>query len=356
MSPRPSVVRIAAEVSSGARSAVSVAEEALAAIAAYDAVQAQAWICRVEPEAVLAQARAVDAWIAAGEVLPLAGVPFAVKDNIDVAGLPTTAACPAYAYTPAVSAEVVARLIAAGAILMGKTNLDQFATGLVGARSPYGQPRCVYNLDYVSGGSSSGSGVAVGAGLVAFALGTDTAGSGRVPAAFNGLIGLKPTKGRWSTSGVIPACRSLDCVTVMTNDVADAALVDQVAAGFDAADPYSRRAPATPPASLGASFRFAVPRADQLVFMGDGEAEVFFGQAVERLKAMGGVAVEIDVEPLLEAAKLLYSGPWVAERTAAIEDLIRDNPGAIHPTVRAIVQGGIGVTGVEAFKGQYQLA
>ncbi|WP_374345491.1 allophanate hydrolase [Phenylobacterium sp.] len=356
MSPRPSVVRIAAEVSSGARSAVSVAEEALAAIAAYDAVQAQAWICRAEPEAVLAQARAVDAWIAAGEVLPLAGVPFAVKDNIDVAGLPTTAACPAYAYTPAVSAEVVARLIAAGAILMGKTNLDQFATGLVGARSPYGQPRCVYNLDYVSGGSSSGSGVAVGAGLVAFALGTDTAGSGRVPAAFNGLIGLKPTKGRWSTSGVIPACRSLDCVTVMTNDVADAALVDQVAAGFDAADPYSRRAPATPPASLGASFRFAVPRADQLVFMGDGEAEVFFGQAVERLKAMGGVAVEIDVEPLLEAAKLLYSGPWVAERTAAIEDLIRDNPGAIHPTVRAIVQGGIGVTGVEAFKGQYQLA
>ncbi len=356
MSPRPSVVRIAAEVSSGARSAVSVAEEALAAIAAYDAVQAQAWICRAEPEAVLAQARAVDAWIAAGEVLPLAGVPFAVKDNIDVAGLPTTAACPAHAYTPAVSAEVVARLIAAGAILMGKTNLDQFATGLVGARSPYGQPRCVYNLDYVSGGSSSGSGVAVGAGLVAFALGTDTAGSGRVPAAFNGLIGLKPTKGRWSTSGVIPACRSLDCVTVMTNDVADAALVDQVAAGFDAADPYSRRAPATPPASLGASFRFAVPRADQLVFMGDGEAEVFFGQAVERLKAMGGVAVEIDVEPLLEAAKLLYSGPWVAERTAAIEDLIRDNPGAIHPTVRAIVQGGIGVTGVEAFKGQYQLA
>lgn len=356
MSPRPSVVRIAAEVSSGARSAVSVAEEALAAIAAYDAVQAQAWIRRVEPDAVLAQARAVDSWVAAGEVLPLAGVPFAVKDNIDVAGLPTTAACPAYAYVPDQTAEVVARLIAAGAILMGKTNLDQFATGLVGARSPYGQPRCVYNLDYVSGGSSSGSGVAVGAGLVAFALGTDTAGSGRVPAAFNGLIGLKPTKGRWSTSGVIPACRSLDCVTVMTNDVADAALVDQVAAGFDAADPYSRRAPAVAPQALGADFRFAVPRKDQLVFMGDGEAEVFFGLAIERLKAMGGRPVEVDVEPLLEAAKLLYSGPWVAERTAAIEDLIRDNPGAIHPTVRAIVQGGIGVTGVEAFKGQYQLA
>lgn len=356
MSPRPSVVRIAAEVSSGARSAVSVAEAALAAIAAYDAVQAQAWICRPAPEAVLAQARAVDAWVAAGEVLPLAGVPFAVKDNIDVAGLPTTAACPAYTYVPDQTAEVVARLMAAGAILMGKTNLDQFATGLVGARSPYGQPRCVYNLDYVSGGSSSGSGVAVGAGLVAFALGTDTAGSGRVPAAFNGLIGLKPTKGRWSTSGVIPACRSLDCVTVMTNDVADAALVDQVAAGFDAADPYSRRAPAVAPQTLGASFRFAVPRRDQLVFMGDAEAEVFFWRAVDRLKAMGGTAVEIDVEPLLEAAKLLYSGPWVAERTAAIEDLIRDNPGAVHPTVRAIVQGGIGVTGVETFKGLYQLA
>lgn len=352
---RPSVVAIAAEVSSGARRAVTVAAEALDAIAAYDAVQAQAWICRPDPEAVLAQARAVDARIAAGEVLPLAGAPFAVKDNIDVAGLPTTAACPAYAYEPQASAHLVEKLIAAGAILMGKTNLDQFATGLVGARSPYGAPACVYNLDYVSGGSSSGSAVAVGAGLVAFALGTDTAGSGRVPAALNGLIGFKPTKGRWSTSGVVPACRTLDCVTVMTHDVADAALVDSVIAGFDPADPYSRRAGVEPPA-FGAAFSFGVPRADQLVFMGDDQAQAFYGRAVERLTAMGGAAVEVDIAPLLEAAKLLYSGPWVAERTAAVEELLLANPTAIHPVVRAILQGGLGVSGVDSFKGFYALA
>lgn len=352
---RPSVTAIAAEVSSGKRSAESVIAEALDSIAAYDDVQAHAWIMRPDPQAVLAQARAVDARIAAGERLPLAGVPFAVKDNIDVAGLPTTAACPAYAYVPNETATVVTRLLAAGAILMGKTNLDQFATGLVGARSPYGAPACVYNRDYVSGGSSSGSAVAVAAGLVAFALGTDTAGSGRVPAAFNGLIGFKPTKGRWSSSGVVPACRSLDCVTVLANDVADAALVDSVVAAFDPTDAYSRRPPAAPPL-LGESFRFGVPKADQLIFMGDDQAQAFYGQAVTRLTAAGGVAVEIDIEPLLEAAKLLYSGPWVAERTAAIEPLLRQTPAAVHPVVRAILQGGFGVTGVETFRGLYALA
>jgi allophanate hydrolase len=350
-----SVSAIAAEVSSGRRTAEAVANEALEAIEAYDAVQAHAWIMRPDPQTVLAQARAVDARIAAGEVLPLAGVPFAVKDNIDVAGLPTTAACPAYAYEPAVSAHLVDRLLAAGAILMGKTNLDQFATGLVGARSPYGAPGCVYNRDYVSGGSSSGSAVAVAAGLVAFALGTDTAGSGRVPAAFNGLIGYKPTKGRWSTSGVVPACRTLDCVTVMTHAVADAALVDSVAAGFDPTDPYSRKAPPQG-SSFPAAFRFGVPRADQLVFMGDAQAEAFYAQAIARLTAAGGMAVEVDIAPLLEAAKLLYSGPWVAERTAAIEDLVRDNPAAVHPVVRAILQGGFGLSAVDAFKGFYALA
>ena len=246
---RLSITAIASAVSSGARSAESVIAQALEAIAAYDEVQAHAWIMRPDPQTVLTQARAVDARVAAGERLPLAGVPFAVKDNIDVAGLPTTAACPAYAYDPEDTATVAARLLAAGAICMGKTNLDQFATGLVGARSPYGAPACVYNLAYVSGGSSSGSAVAVAAGLVAFALGTDTAGSGRVPAAFNGLIGFKPTKGRWSTSGVVPACRSLDCVTVLANDVADAALVDSVVAAFDPSDTYSRRAPSATDAS-----------------------------------------------------------------------------------------------------------
>jgi len=350
-----SVIAIAAEVSAGLRSAERIAADALAAIAAYDQVQAHAWICRPDPETVLAQARSVDQRIAAGEILPLAGVPFAIKDNIDVAGLPTTAACPAYAYEPAVTAHVVTRLLEAGAVLMGKTNLDQFATGLVGARSPYGAPQCVYNRDYISGGSSSGSAVAVAAGLVAFALGTDTAGSGRVPAAFNGLIGFKPTKGRWSTSGVVPACRTLDCVTVMTRTVADATLVDQVCAGFDPTDAYSRIAPATPQAP-GQAFKFGVPRPDQLVFMGDDQAKAFYARAIARLTALGGRAVEVDIEPLLEAAKLLYSGPWVAERTAVIEDLLRHQPAAVHPTVRAILQGGFGISAVEAFKGIYALA
>ena len=231
---------IAAAVQSGQTTAVAQVEAALARITAYDAIQPQIWISRASAEQVLAAARAVDARIAAGEKLPLAGVPYAAKDNIDVAGFETTAACPAFAYTPEASATVTARLAAAGAICVGKTNLDQFATGLVGVRSPYGIPRNAFNRAYISGGSSSGSAVAVAAGLVPIALGTDTAGSGRVPAAFNHLIGFKPTKGRWSTNGVVPACRSIDCVTVFAHTTADAALVDKVLARFDPADPWSK--------------------------------------------------------------------------------------------------------------------
>ena len=320
------------------------ARTALASIAAYDAVQAQAWICRVPETQVLATAADID------PALPLAGLTFAVKDNIDVAGLPTTAACPAFAYAPAQSAEVVRRLISAGAVLVGKTNLDQFATGLVGTRSPYGAPHCVFNRDYISGGSSSGSAVVVAAGLVDFALGTDTAGSGRVPAAFNGLIGFKPTKGRWSTSGVVPACRSLDCVSVFTKDAALAARIDAVLAGFDPADSYSRRTRAR---ALPARPRYGVPRADQLNFFGDLQAEAMFFRALDRLD---GERVEVDIEPLLEAARLLYSGPWVAERTAALKDLLAANPAAIHPVVRAIVQAGAGISAPEAFEGFYALA
>jgi len=351
---RLSAAAIAAEVRAGRRSAEDVARDSLARIAAYDAVQPQAWIERPRTEDVLAAARAVDVRIAAGEDLPLAGVPFAVKDNIDVAGLPTTAACPAFAYRPETDATVVARLLAAGAVMMGKTNLDQFATGLVGTRTPFGIPHCVFNCDYVSGGSSSGSAVAVGAGVVAFALGTDTAGSGRVPAAFNGLVGWKPTKGRWSTSGLVPACRSLDCITVFTADAADAALVDAVASGFDSADPYSRREQAGP-ARFGETWRLAVPRLDQLQFFGDEAAARFYDDAIARLAAAGATLVEVDIAPLLEAAQLLYAGPWVAERTAAIEDLLRTKPGAVHPVVRAIVQGGFAVSGVDTFKGLYAL-
>jgi allophanate hydrolase len=352
--PRLSVEAISGAVNAGA-SAVEIAKAALEAVAAYDAVQPQVWILRLSEDAVLAQARAVDARVAAGETLPLAGVPFAVKDNIDVGGLATTAACPAFAYTPDRSATVVERLVAAGAVLVGKTNLDQFATGLVGARSPYGAPRCVFNQAFVSGGSSSGSAVAVAAGLVAFALGTDTAGSGRVPAAFNHLVGLKPSKGRWSTRGLVPACRSLDCISVFSADLAGAGLVDAVLAAFDPEDDYSRRAPAASPQLPTNAFRFAIPHPEQRIFLGDAESEALYAAAISRLEAAGGVAVEVDIAPLLDAARLLYTGPWVAERTAAVEALLRTSPGAIEPTVRAIVQSGLSVSGVETFRGLYAL-
>jgi allophanate hydrolase len=348
---RRSVADIAAAVNGGASSAVAVAEETLARLAAYDAVQPQIWISRIAPDAYLAAARAVDARIAAGEQLPLAGVPYAAKDNIDVAGFETTAACPAFAYKPEASAGVIERLTAAGAICIGKTNLDQFATGLVGTRSPYGIPRNAYNLAYVSGGSSSGSSVAVAAGLVGFALGTDTAGSGRVPAAFQHLIGYKPSKGRWSTRGLVPACRTLDCITVFTDDVADARLVDEVVAGFDPADPYSKLLANRPiqPRRIG------VPRVDQRIFFGDPDAEYFYDRAIAKLGETAQI-VEIDIEPLLEAAQLLYGGPWVAERTAAIADLLATNPDAIDPTVREVVAPGTEISAVELWNGMYRLA
>ena len=345
--------RLSAEVNAGRIRAVDIAADALARIAQYCEVQPAAFIHRSSDTDVLQQAREVDARVASGQRLPLAGVPYAVKDNIDVAALPTTAACPGFSYLPNRSASVVDRLRQAGALCMGKTNLDQFATGLVGTRSPYGAPRCVFNREFVSGGSSSGSAVAVAAGIVAFALGSDTAGSGRVPAAFNGLIGLKPTKGRWSTQGLVPACRSLDCITVFTANVEDAALVDEVVAGFDAEDPYSRQPRAVP--AVGNAFRFGVPRPEQLQFFGDEASGRLYQQALCRMVATGGTPIEVDIAPLLKAAQLLYSGPWVAERTAALEDFLRKSPGAVHPVVRAIIAAGAGVTGVQAFRGQYEL-
>ncbi len=348
---RLSAGAIAAAVNAGKTSALGVIEATLARLAAYDAVQPQVWISRASAEDLLAQARAIDARVAAGEHLPLAGVPYAAKDNIDVAGLETTAACPAFAYRPESDAGVIERLRAAGAICVGKTNLDQFATGLVGTRSPYGAPRNASNLAYVSGGSSSGSAVAVAAGLVAFALGTDTAGSGRVPAAFNHLVGLKPTKGRWSTRGLVPACRSIDCITVFTDALADAQLVDAVVAGFDGADPFSRPLADVPITGR----RIGVPRPDQRVFFGDLQAEELYDRA---LAAMGrqGELVEIDIAPLLEAAQLLYGGPWVAERTAAVEALLKDNPEAIDPVVRSIIAPGLAMGATEVWNGIYRLA
>jgi allophanate hydrolase len=304
-----------------------------------------AWIT-VAPRAGLeAAARELEQRRARGEALPLYGVPFGVKDNIDVAGLSTTAACPAFAYTPAASAPVVARLVAAGALVVGKTNMDQFATGLVGVRSPYGVPRNPFDAKLIPGGSSSGSAVAVASGVVSFALGTDTAGSGRVPAAFNNLVGLKPSRGLLSTRGVVPACRSRDCVSVFGLTVDDVVRVADVARGFDEGDPYSRReadqlsfrGPAPP-----ARFRFGVPGDEQLTFglASPPEAEAsrrLYGAARERLAAFGGEPVTIDFTAFEEAAALLYGSAFVAERLEAAGELLARDPGALLPVLRTIL-------------------
>jgi allophanate hydrolase len=330
-----------------------IAEEVLAAIAAHD--DQAVWIGGPCAARLRAQAASLDGRDAA--LLPLYGIPFAVKDNIDVAGLPTTAACPAFAYVPGRSAPVVEALEAAGAMLVGKTNLDQFATGLVGLRSPYGVPRNVLVPDRVPGGSSSGSAVAVAAGLVAFALGTDTAGSGRVPAMMNGIVGLKPTRGLVSTRGVVPACRSLDCVSVFAASVEDAMAVLSVAAVFDPEDPFARAAPpgALAPAGLWDRPLLGIPRAADLRFFGRAAPEAAFRAAVTACAGFADI-VEIDFAPFEEAARLLYQGPWVAERTAVVERLLAHDPDAIHPVVRGIVGRGRELSAIETFRAQYRLA
>ncbi|AIO35831.1 allophanate hydrolase [Burkholderia cenocepacia] len=296
--------------------------------------------------------------------LPLYGVPFAIKDNIDLAGIPTTAACPAYAYTPERSAPVVERLIAAGAIPVGKTNLDQFATGLSGQRSPYGACRNALDPRYASGGSSSGSAVAVALGVATFSLGTDTAGSGRVPAAFHGLVGLKPTRGVLSTLGVVPACRSLDCVSVFAHSPADARSVFAAAQGVTEGDPYGRAwqpllgadgLRAQPARALGQS-RFGVPRAEQLEFFGDASYRAAWDAALARLRATGARIVEIDFSPFLAVARLLYEGPWVAERLAALGAFAAREPDALHPVIRTIVGGAARFSAADAFAAFDRLA
>lgn len=311
------------------------------------------WISRCDPADLRRRTRELDG-LGRDEAarLPLFGIPFAVKDNIDVAGMPTTAACPDFAYLPKATAPVVKRLLEAGAVLVGKTNLDQFATGLVGVRSPYGVPRNPFDARYIPGGSSSGSAVAVSSGLVGFSLGTDTAGSGRVPAAFNNIVGLKPTRGALGTSGVVPACRSLDCVSIFALTAADAAAVFEVARGFDPDDPYSR---AVEDAALPDRFRFGVPRAEDLRFFGDEAAAQLFADAVERLSGLGGQAVTIDFTPFRETADLLYSGPWVAERMAAVEAFLRDRPESVHPVTRRIIQSADRYSAVDAFRAMYRL-
>lgn len=287
--------------------------------------------------------------------LPLYGVPFAIKDNIDLAHIPTTAGCPEYAYTPGKSAYLVQQLIAAGAVPLGKANLDQFATGLNGTRSPYGACRNAFNPDFVSGGSSSGSAVSVAKGWVSFSLGTDTAGSGRVPASFNNLIGLKPTIGLLSATGVVPACRSVDTVSIFALTAADAQAVLAVTAVPDEADAFSRAAKPFGVDFSAGPFRFGVPRAQDLNFFGNHAAAALFAESVERLKALGGTAVEIDLTPFLDAARLLYEGPWVAERYVAIKDFIEAQPEAVFPPVRTIIEGGKAKTAADAFAASYKL-
>ncbi len=316
--------------------------------------QRPVWIEVVPEEQALARAGQLEA-DPASKKLPLYGVPFAVKDNIDVAGMPTTAACPAFSHIPERSATVVDLLLTAGAILIGKTNMDQFATGLVGVRSPYGICSSVYDSRYISGGSSSGSAVAVASGLVTFALGTDTAGSGRVPAAFNNLFGWKPTKGMVSTAGVVPACRTLDCVSVFSLHSNDALAISRVIGSYDPRDPFSRKGKTASP-WLGGSFRFGVPPGSQLEFFGDQEAAKLFEEAAKQLTAIGGTQVEIDFTPFREAAELLYAGPWVAERLTAIQDFFHAHEAEMDPTVRKIIGGSARWTAVDTFSAIYKLA
>jgi allophanate hydrolase len=330
-----------------------VVREALSRVK--DANDGNVWIARVPDEQVIVEANRLASLDPAE--LPLFGIPFAVKDNIDVAGMPTTAGCPEFAYTPHASSPVVERLIAAGAILIGKTNLDQFAAGLVGTRSPHGACRNAIDPAYVSGGSSSGSAVAVAQGLVSFSLGTDTAGSGRVPAAFNNIVGLKPSRGLLSARGVVPACRTLDCISIFANCAADAQTVLDVAAGFDEQDPYSRD---KADVSAGTSItpqgaRVGVPKAENLEFFGDEAAEKLFHDAVSRARDLGANIVEVDLAPFLEAARLLYEGPWVAERYVGIQEFFDAHPDAVHPVTREIIGGGVKPSAAEAFAAEYRM-
>ncbi|MGD0706457.1 MAG: allophanate hydrolase [Trebonia sp.] len=330
---------------------MSAVARVTAAYAAIDAAgRPEVWIILRPVAEALAEAAAIDAAVAAGEQLPMAGLVAAVKDNIDVAGLPTTAGAPSYEYLPALDATCVARLRRAGAVVIGKTNLDQFATGLVGTRSPYGAVRNAWDPAKISGGSSAGSAVAVALGLVDFALGTDTAGSGRVPAALNGIVGVKPTRGVIPCTGVVPACRSLDCVTVFARSLPLARRAVAVMAGPDGVDPLATLLGSRPrggwrPGGVDAEAdagpaRIAVPLPAQLAGLADGWAAAFQA-AVARLRAAGAEVVPLDIAPLLEASSLLYGGSFVAERYAAVGDHVREHAGLIggdlDPVVATII-------------------
>jgi allophanate hydrolase len=316
------------------------------------------WIHKLPLESLKEYARVVEEKGMAS--LPLYGVPFAIKDNIDLAGVPTTAACPAFAYMPKRNATAVQKLIDAGAIPIGKTNMDQFATGLNGTRSPYGPCRNAFKREYISGGSSSGSAVALAKGQVCFSLGTDTAGSGRVPAALNNIIGYKPTRGWLSTRGVVPACRSLDCVSIFAFNVADAMRVLDVAAGYDDEDIYSRKREGNWDAPAGEGLpeqrlRVGIPRRQQLQFFGNSESARLFDEALAQMQALGAEIVEIDFSPFLETAGLLYGGPWVAERYAAIRHFFDLHSDQVFPPVREIIAGAHRYSAADAYNSVYDL-
>jgi len=317
------------------------------------------WIHLESKANLLLVARELEQRKAAGESLPLYGLPFAVKDNIDVAGMPTTAACPGFAHIPSQSAFVVERLVRAGALVIGKANLDQLATGLVGVRSPYGVPENPFDAERIPGGSSSGSAVAVSSGLVSFALGTDTAGSGRIPASFNNLVGVKPTRGLLSTSGVVPACRSLDCVSVFALTVHDAGEVAEIAAGPDKTDAYSRSDADRVRFLAGeapASFRFGVPSASYLNELDYGGTRADFERAVQRLKRLGGIPVELDFEPFHATGQMLYEGAFVAERAASVHSILSKKPEGVLPVISNVLSRAEGITATDAFLGMQTLA
>lgn len=310
------------------------------------------FICLFAKEELLREASALGSFDADR---PLWGVPFVIKDNIDVAGKPTTAACPDFAYVPEETAFVVHRLKEAGALLIGKTNLDQFATGLVGVRTPYGAPKNALDPEIVPGGSSGGSGVAVAHGIASFALGTDTAGSGRVPAALNNIVGLKPTLGALSATGLVPACRTLDTISVFALTVADAYRAYSVAAVYDVEDSYAREVSTPPLVAPPAAVRIGIPSKESIRFEGDDAQAQSFAATVEALRASGAEIAEIDFTPLYDIAEMLYFGPWVAERYVSTENLMQNNPDALFPVTRKIIGSAEGKTAADAFKGFYRL-
>ena len=312
------------------------------------------WIYRISKESLLDRAKKLES--SSSEELPLYGIPFAVKDNMDVAGCPTSAGCPDFTYHAKTNAHVVELLLSAGAILIGKTNMDQFATGLVGTRSPYGVPGNIFNQDFIAGGSSSGSAVAVARGLVSFSLGTDTAGSGRVPASFNNLLGYKPTRGKLSNRGIIPACRTLDCVSVFGLQVWDIEKVLHVLDEWDPLDPFSKEGEEKIPRTFSDSQKVALLQEDQLEFFGDSNARKAYEKSVRVLTESGLHPVPVDLSPFLEAAELLYAGPWVAERHLATSPLIMESPQSLLPETLKIIRGGSELSARDAFQAQYKLA